>query len=145
MTAELALSAEQKTRAEAILTTMRSKMALAHQATEAERKKQLAAARSEMHQQMTEMLNDEQRAKFVALGSDYAERRSNSTTGRIYVLGENGPVETQVRLGLSDGAMTEVMSAAPPEGAEVIIGTAVAGQGSSGGATPARRSGPRMF
>ncbi|NLC23500.1 MAG: efflux RND transporter periplasmic adaptor subunit [Oxalobacter sp.] len=144
MTTELALNEEQKTRAEAILTTMRNKIAVAHQAPEADRKKQIEAARIEMRQQIAEILNDEQRARFEEISSEYDERRSSSTTGRIYVLEDKKPVEMNVRLGLSDGSMTELMSSNPPEGAEVIIGTAIAGENGSGSSSSAPR-GPRMF
>ena len=144
MATELVLSDEQKTRTEAILTTMRNKIAVAHQASEAERKKQIDAAKTEMRQQIAEILNDEQRAKFAELGSEYDERRSNSTTGRIYVLEDGRPVEMNVRLGLSDGAMTELMSSSPPEGVAVIIGTVMAGESGAGASAQAPR-GPRMF
>ncbi|MDL2284986.1 hypothetical protein LJC19_07605, partial [Oxalobacter sp. OttesenSCG-928-P03] len=143
MTTELALSEEQATRAEAILTTMRNKIAVAHQAQEAERKKQIESARIEMRQQIAEILNDEQRAKFEEISAEYDDRRSNSTTGRIYVLEDKKPVEMNVRLGLSDGSMTELMSSNPPEGAEVIIGTVTAGESASSSTSAPR--GPRMF
>lgn len=143
MVSELSLNDEQKTRAEAILATMKSKITVAHQAPEADRKKQIEAARIEMQQQMAEILNDEQRAKFEEIRSEYDERRSTSTTGRIYVLENKKPVEMNVRLGLSDGAMTELLSSNPPEGAEVIIGIMSAQENASGNASPPR--GPRMF
>lgn len=144
MTKELALSEEQKTRAEAILTTMRSKIAVAHQAQEAERKKQLEAARIEMRQQIAAILDEGQRARFEEISAEYDERRNSSTTGRIYVLEDAGPVEMNVRLGLSDGSMTELMSPMPKEGAEVILGVATEGAGSGTGAGAMPR-GPRMF
>ncbi|MDR0934619.1 MAG: efflux RND transporter periplasmic adaptor subunit [Burkholderiaceae bacterium] len=145
MSAELGLNDDQRTRAEGILTAMRSKVAVAHQAPEAERKKHIQAARSEMHQQMLDILNEEQKAKFEKIIGEYEEKRSSSTTGRVYVLENGNPVEMKVRLGLSDGAMTELISSRPPEGADVIIGTQAAGEsgGSGGGASKAR--GPRMF
>ncbi|MCM1513136.1 MAG: efflux RND transporter periplasmic adaptor subunit [Oxalobacter formigenes] len=142
MTKDLALSDEQKTRVEAVLTTTRSKMAVAHQAQETERKKQLEAARIEMREQIAAILDDGQRARFEEISAEYDERRNTSTTGRIYVLEEAGPVEMNVRLGLSDGSMTELMSPSPREGAEVILGVAAEGNGSAGGAVP---RGPRMF
>lgn len=142
MTKELALSEEQRMRAEAILTTMRSKIAVAHQAQEAERKKQLEAARIEMRQQIAAILDDSQRARFDEISAEYDERRNTSTTGRIYVLEDERPVEMNVRLGLSDGSMTELMSPMPPEGSEVILGVATEGGASGAGAVP---RGPRMF
>lgn len=142
MTKDLALSDEQKARVEAVLTTTRSKMAVAHQAQEAERKKQLEAARIEMREQIAAILDDGQRARFEEISAEYDERRNTSTTGRIYVLEEAGPVEMNVRLGLSDGSMTELMSPSPREGAEVILGVATEGNGSAGSAVP---RGPRMF
>ena len=142
MTKELALNEEQKTRIAAILTTMRSKIAVAHQAQEAERKKQLEAAKTEMRRQIAAILDDKQRARFEEISAEYDERRNSSTTGRIYVLEEEGPVEMNVRLGLSDGSMTELMSSLPKEGAEVMIGVVAEGNNASTSAVP---RGPRMF
>jgi HlyD family secretion protein len=142
---ELALNDEQKTQAEAILATMHNKVAVAHQAPEVERKRQIDAARIEMRQQMAAILNEEQRTKFEEISAEYDERRSTSTTGRIYVLEGGKPAEMSVRLGLSDGAMTELMSSNPPEGTEVIIGTASANESRSGSSSATPPPGPRLF
>lgn len=141
MATNLSLSEEQKTRAEAILTSMRNKIAVAHQAKENDRKKHIEAAMTEMRQQMVTILNDEQREKFEAMSAEFDERRNNSTSGRIYILENGKPVEMAVRLGLSDGAMTELLNRTPEIGAEVIIGTQT-GESAPQQAAP---RGPRMF
>ena len=67
-----------------------------------------------------------------------------STRGRVFVLGADGkPQAFDVRLGISDGSMTELMmapdssaAAALKAGAEVIVGTQ--------SAAPKAASGPRF-
>jgi HlyD family secretion protein len=67
--------------------------------------------------------------------------------GRIYVLGTDGkPRALSVRLGVSDGSMTELLLGpnAPPElseGAEVLVGAKSAGTGAP--RPPAGGGGPR--
>ncbi len=143
MTKAFGLTDEQKTQAEAILTEMRKKMAVAHQSQESERKKQIEKARNEMRQQMAAILNDEQKIKFEEMSSEYDDRMNSSTTGRIYILENEQPVEMNVRLGLSDGVMTELMSSKPEVGKKVIVGTVSTGESSSGSSQASR--GPRMF
>jgi HlyD family secretion protein len=140
---DLVLSEEQRTRAEGIVTTMRNKMAVAHQAPEAERKRQIDSARAEMREMMMSILDEDQKTKFEVITAEFDDRRASSTTGRIFVLSAGKPTEVQVRLGLSDGSMTELMSSEPPAGTLVITGT-----GSSrdaGSSRPVQPPGPRLF
>ncbi len=142
MTKSLSLTDEQKTQAETILTEIRKKMAFAHQSPESDRKKQIEKAKNEMRQQIATILNEEQKVKFQQMSSEYDDRMSSSTTGRIYVLENEKPVEMNVRLGLSDGVMTELMSSNPPEGKKVIVGTVSSGNGASSSQSS---RGPRLF
>jgi HlyD family secretion protein len=62
-----------------------------------------------------------------------------SLPGRVYVLGEDGrPVQVPVRVGISDGASTEIVAGALRDGQAVIVG---------GGPAPAAPSSgfPRLF
>ena len=95
-----------------------------------------------MREQIVAILSDEQKVKFQEMTSEYDDRIYSSTTGRIYILENDQPVEMNVRLGLSDGAMTELMSSRPEVGKKVIIGTVSAGN--SSGSSQASR-GPRLF
>lgn len=63
--------------------------------------------------------------------------------GRLYLPQQNQPPQVlNVRLGLSDGAMTEVSATELKEGMEVVVGTS---QPQNGAARPALPAGPRMF
>jgi len=65
--------------------------------------------------------------------------RDAAGSGRVWVLGSDGkPQAIPVKLGLTDGSMTEVLEGEVAEGMEVLVGTQ----------TPAAKSatsGPRMF
>jgi len=100
--------------------------------------------RAEMQAQIDDMLTPEQRIKYQAIRAESRGGRGAGTgRGRIYRLGADGQaVELNVRLGLTDGSMTEVVAPGLEEGAEIIVGQAQA--------APARpvaspRRGPRMF
>ena len=76
-------------------------------------------------------------------------QRGAGVRGRIYLLEDGKPRVYGVRLGISDGTMTEVIvrpdspdAARVSEGAEVIVGTVAPGDGSAGRGRP---SGPRMM
>jgi HlyD family secretion protein len=69
-------------------------------------------------------------------------RQRQTTPGRVYVLGEDGqPRGIDVRLGVSDGAMTEIVAGEIEAGAAVIIG---GGPPRLAQPTPQTR-GPRLF
>lgn len=72
-----------------------------------------------------------------------AGRKGGGARGRIHLLDEQHQLRAiGVRLGLSDGAVTEVMSSELKEGMEVVIG---ANQAAGRDAAPSRPPGPRMF
>lgn len=62
--------------------------------------------------------------------------------GRIYLLEQGQPKPLEVRLGLTDGTTTEVISPQVREGMEIITG---AGQSGSDASKPQLPPGPRMF
>lgn len=142
---ELALTPEQKTKVDAIYGAMSEKLAVARNAKETDRKKQSDRVRAELREQIAAILTPEQKQKYDALHAESVSRRATSgtTTGRLYLLGSGGkPQEIAVRVGLTDGTMTEVQGADLKEGMEVIVGTSM----NAGGApTSARPPGPRMF
>ena len=142
LVAELELDEEQRTRAEAIINTMRNKIAVAHQAPQDQRRRQIDAARSEMRQQIVVFLNEGQKTRFEEISAEYDDRRAASTTGRVFVLDGGRLTEVSVRLGLSDGSMTELMGSNPAEGASVVVGAGAAG---AAPARPAGPTGPRLF
>jgi HlyD family secretion protein len=84
------------------------------------------------------MLNPEQRARYEAIAAARVTR--GSTSGRVWVVDESGrPKAVTVRLGLSDGSYTELVSGEVAEGAPVIIGTAAADK-----TQPGQPAGPRF-
>ncbi|RJP70916.1 MAG: hypothetical protein C4535_03740, partial [Comamonadaceae bacterium] len=76
--------------------------------------------------------------------------RGAPTRGRLYLLDADGkPAAYNVRLGVSDGSVTELLvrpdgpnAAVLVEGATVVTG--VSGGAAASAATPARAAGPRM-
>lgn len=79
-----------------------------------------------------------------------AAPRAAAAQGRIYVLENGQPRACNVRLGISDGSMTEIIvppgspeAARVTAGAEVIVGAAAQGNGTTG--SGGRPSGPRMM
>ena len=91
-----------------------------------------------------EMLNPEQKKKYEQIIAESGDRRTGGARGRIYVLDEKKhPKLIEVRLGLTDGTTTEVISPDVKEGMDVITGTVQAQQPE----TPRQRppTGPRLF
>ena len=139
---ELKLDAEQQQRLEPILAEMRNKMMGLRDLPEDARAKQGAAIRADMRARVEEVLKPEQKAQYAELITEMGGRAASgqSSRGRIYLLQEGKPRGVEVRVGLSDGAMSEVSGAEVAEGAEVVVGL----QGAPSTA-PARKGGaPRM-
>jgi len=140
---ELKLDAEQQQRLEPILAEMRNKMMGLRDLPEDARAKQGAAIRADMRARVEEVLKPEQKARYAELITEMGGRAASgqSSRGRIHLLQEGKPRSIEVRVGLSDGAMSEVSGAEVAEGAEVVIGL----QGTPSSTVPAQKSGsPRM-
>lgn len=90
----------------------------------AQRRDNFARFRRDIAEQVKAVLNAEQNTKFETLAAEFAPGGSNANSGRVHRLGANGDVETlTVRLGVTDGAFTEVVRAGSlKEGDEIIIG-----------------------
>lgn len=145
---ELQLTDAQQTRLDAIFTGMREKMASSREAPQAERQKAFERSRSEAQARIAEMLTPEQKKKYEEIIAEQGERRpggSGISPGRIYTLDENRrPKELSVRVGLTDGTMTEIISPDVKEGMEVITGLAQQ-RGGTGSGAPRLPTGPRLF
>jgi HlyD family secretion protein len=100
------------------------------------RRKEVDRIRAETNTRIAGILSPEQRPAWERLLSE-SGARGRSTAGRVYVLEGGAPKALDVRLGLSDGMSTEVVSGLD-ERAEVIIGTA------DTRATAPAPGGPRM-
>lgn len=139
---ELQLTQEQKTKVEPIFASLRDKMAAAREVPQEERRKIMERNRSDMRAQIMEILTPEQKRKYEEILAEQGSRRGTYSSGRIYVLDEKGqPREIQVRAGLNDGTMTEVVAPELKPGMTVITGNAQPQQQ----AKPGAPSGPRMF
>jgi HlyD family secretion protein len=142
---ELTLDAAQRERIDAILAETRPMFrTLADPSLDrGQRIERFREIRTEMARKIEAVLNADQRKGFAEIRARYDGSRGadGGMPGRIFVVGADGkPQAVSVRIGVSDGAMTEVISGDLEPGRELIIGT---GQGPGGGA-PAPR-GFRMF
>ncbi len=100
--------------------------------------------RAEMGRRIEAVLNDGQRQTFADIRARYdggTRGGAGGQPGRVFVVGEDGKAQAvPLRLGATDGSMTEVISGAIEPGREVIIGG-----GPPAAATPAAQRGFRMF
>jgi HlyD family secretion protein len=141
---ELALDAEQQQRLEPIFAEMRNKFMGLRELPEEARAKAGGAIRAELRARIEEVLKPEQKARYAEIAAEFAGRAGGgpTTRGRLWVLDGNVPRALEVRVGLSDGAMTEVSGEGISEGLEVIVSLQT-----PAGSTPAAPKGapPRMF
>jgi HlyD family secretion protein len=131
----------QKAKLEEIFTESRQKFARVRDvANEGERRRQAERIRAETNARIAEILKPEQKAAWERLLAE-AGSRGQPASGRAWQLQEGEPVAVEVRLGLTDGSWTEIVSGPLAEGAEVIVGI---GEGRGGAAsTPASGGLPR--
>ncbi len=144
LVAELKLDADQQAKVDAILDGMREKFRATRELPEAERNKAQERNRAEIREKVSALLTAEQKKRYdeMAAQGQAARGSGGGGSGRVWVLEEGAPKAIDVRLGLTDGTMTEIVSGDVREGSEVIVGL----QAASGAAKPpASAPGPRMF
>lgn len=143
LTKELALNPEQRTRVEGILNETRTKIGEISTEDQAERRRQIERLRAESRARVTEVLNPEQRARYATMAGGGRARGGAASGGRVWVpdAGSDKPKAVPVRLGLSDGTHTEVVSGDLKEGDEIITG--VVSDGAKGKSAP-QTKGPRF-
>ena len=152
LVAELALTAAQIEKVDAIYADSRPKMMTLRDLPQEERGKARERITAEIRSKLRELMTPEQKPKFDAIVAESASRQS--TRGRIYLMDADGkPKAYNVRLGISDGTSTELMvlpnspdAAELVEGALAIIGTVNTGNSTpaAGGQRPAGATSPRM-
>ena len=136
---ELKLDADQQAKVDAIFAGMRDKFRAARDLPEAEKNKAQERNRAEIRERIAAILNPEQKRRYDELASESQAARAGGGSGRIWILGDDGkPKGIDVRLGLTDGSMTEIVSGDIKEGQEVIVGQTAA-------AAKAGMPGPRLF
>jgi HlyD family secretion protein len=139
--ADLKLDADQQVKVDAIFAAMRDKFRAARDLSEAEKAKAQERNRAEIREQIAAILKPEQKKRYDELASEAQAARSGGGggSGRVWILGEDGkPKGIDVRLGLTDGTMTEIVSGDVKEGQEVIVGQTSA-------TAKAGAPGPRLF
>ena len=152
LVAELRMNAAQAARLDAIYEAARPRFMALRDLPAEERPKARERISGEMRAQIQQILSAPQKERYAALVAESAGRQS--TRGRIHLVGADGkPQAYNVRLGITDGSMTELLvnpnsaeAQVLKEGATVIIGLpggAAAGGGGSGG-SGARSGGPRL-
>jgi len=141
LVAELKLDADQQGKVDAIFSGMRDKFRAARDLPEAEKAKAQERNRAEIREKIAAILAPEQKKRYDELASESQAARAGGGggSGRIWIVGEDGkPKGIEVRLGLTDGSMTEIVSGDIKEGQEVIVGQQAA-------AKAAGMPGPRLF
>ena len=137
LTEELKLTPEQQKQVAAIVEEGKAQFAdLGKSGLEPEQRRARAVAlRRNIGQRVAQTLTDEQRPRFRELQQ---ARTSASTAGQVWVLGGDGkPKALSVRLGIGDGAFTEMVGGELKPGQELLIGggpkaPAAAAQGPGG-------------
>ena len=90
------------------------------------------------------ILTPEQKKRYeeMAAESQAARAAGGGGSGRIWIPGEDGaPKAISVRLGLTDGSVTEIVSGEIKEGSEIIVGIQSAASAPKASGAP----GPRLF
>lgn len=122
---ELNLDADQQARLDGIFAAMRDKWSGLRDLPEAERGKLQERNRAELREKILLILNPEQKKRYEEMSAELQSARTGgtATNGRLWALDENGkPRAVPVRLGLTDGSMTEIISGELSEGTTVIVG-----------------------
>ncbi len=123
LTKELKLSAEQQAKLETILNDTRERIRGLTQEDKGERRKQAERLRAESRARIAEMLTPEQRKRYEEM-TPARGSRVRVTSGRVWMVDASGkPRPVSLRLGLTDGSYTEVISGELKEGDQVILGT----------------------
>ena len=125
LVAELKLDADQQAKVDAIFAGMSDKFRAARDLPEAEKAKAQERNRREIREKVSAILTPEQKKRYDEMASESQAVRAGGGggSGRIWIVGEDGKAKAvEVRLGLTDGSMTEIVSGDIREGQEVIVG-----------------------
>jgi HlyD family secretion protein len=140
---ELNLSSTQRERLDTLLADLRREAGgLAAEQDPAVRRAKFAELRRGLDGGIAEMLTREQQSKFQDIVNRFSPGESprEGQAGRVYVVGPDGkPQQIALRLGASDGGVTEVIAGAIEPNQEVIVGG-----GPRGGETSGTRFVPRF-
>jgi len=119
---ELKLDATQKSKLERIFADARPRYAkLREVESDAERRRLGERIRAEIRARIMEMLRPEQKAAYDKIAGALGAR-GTAASGRVWILAGGAPQPVELRLGLSDGTSTEVLSGPLKQGDEVVVG-----------------------
>ena len=141
LVADLKLGTDQRAKVDAIFDGMRDKFRAAREMPEPEKAKTQERNRSEIREKVSAILTPEQKQRYGELAGESQAARAGGGggSGRIWIMGEGGKAKAvEVRFGLTDGSMTEIVSGDLKEGQEVIVGQQAAAKASG-------MPGPRLF
>ncbi len=134
---ELDPSDAQKAQLEGIFAESRRRFAaLRELGSETERRREVERIRADMSARIAEIVTAGQRPAWEKLLAESRGGRTPAAAGRLWVLREGEPAPVEVRLGLSDGASTELIGGGLAEGDEVVVGLAPAGADAAGTGLP---------
>ncbi len=146
LVAELRMDVAQASKLDAIYEAARPRFMALRDLPAEERPKARERIGADVRAAIGDILSPAQKARYAALAAEAGTRQA--ARGRIHLLGEDGkPRAYNVRLGITDGTMTELI--VPPgsplaqvvkEGATVITGVV----GGAGPGAPRPTSGPRL-
>jgi HlyD family secretion protein len=151
MVADLKLTSAEITAIDTVFTETRNSNRGRMQGLEADERRAAGRdMRRELLEQLATALPSDKRPDFRKLVAEIAQanqanaqqRGEGGVPGRVFIVDENSkPKAVEVRLGISDGSVTEIISGDVKETSEVITGVSQRGDAAKGPAT----RGPRMF
>lgn len=138
---DLALSESQIQALDAAFAEFRSQLAgLGAGLTEAQRRQSIERLRAENRGRIAGLLTPEQRQRFQAMNAGAGNANSGSE-GRVYRSKDGMLVALPLRVGITDGAYTEILGGGLQEGDEIVIGLQ---SSSAGGAPSGNAAMPRL-
>ena len=145
LTKELTLTPEQRAKVESILNASRVRMGEVSTEDKGKRRREMDTLRGEARARITEVLTPEQRTRYEAMTGGGRARTGAVTGGRVWVSDQpdGQPKAIPVRVGLTDGSHTELVSGELQEGTELIVGRATEGA-KARSQQPQPKGGPRF-
>ncbi|MSO64274.1 MAG: efflux RND transporter periplasmic adaptor subunit [Alphaproteobacteria bacterium] len=140
LTSQLQLSPAQRQQAEGFSNEMRESLQRlrGQQLSREETAAELRKAREQFNDRLRGILTAEQRTKFAALlaqAQSQAQTRGGpaNTAGRVWILDKNGkPEPVDVRLGLTNGSVIELVSGDVAAGQQIVVGVNQTGRPNAG-------------
>jgi HlyD family secretion protein len=146
---ELDFTEAQRTQVDSIFAGMRTRFASVREADPADRPKLMERYRAEMRAAINDILDERQKKKYAEILVELSGR--TVSRGRVFIQGpEDKPVPVDLRLGLSDGAFTEVIGSLGDRKLQEgdLVYTGVVSANNTPGAAPpkgpTRPAGPRL-